>query len=173
MNRSQRTALTLMGVVILMIGLSFAAVPFYRWFCQTTGFGGTTATAATAPDQVLERVITIRFNGSTGQNMPWKFRPLQRRMDLHIGETGLAFFEAYNPTGRSIAGTASFNVTPDAAGGYFTKIECFCFTEQILGPGERVEMPVSFFIDPDIVKDAEPGAVEKNSTTSGALPRDN
>lgn len=155
MSPSQKTALTLLGVVLLMVGLSFAAVPFYRWFCQTTGFGGTTATAAAAPDRVLARMITIRFDGSTAQHMPWQFRPLQRRMDLHIGETGLAFFEAYNPTDRTIAGTASFNVTPDAAGGYFTKIECFCFTEQVLGPGERVEMPVSFFIDPGIVNDAE------------------
>ena len=155
MSRSQKTALTLLGVVLLMVGLSFAAVPFYRWFCQTTGFGGTTATATAAPGRMLDRVITIRFDGSTAQHMPWQFRPVQRRMDLHIGETGLAFFEAYNPTERTIAGTASFNVTPDAAGGYFTKIECFCFTEQVLGPGERVEMPVSFFIDPDIVNDAE------------------
>lgn len=155
MTAQKRTALALATIVVVMVGLSFAAVPFYSWFCRVTGFGGTTATAAAAPGQVLDQEIVIRFDGSTDSKMPWKFKPSQRRMVLRIGETGLAFFEAYNPTDRTIAGTASFNVTPDAAGGYFTKIECFCFTEQVLAPGERVEMPVTFFVDPGIVTDRE------------------
>lgn len=155
MTPQKKTALGLVTVVMVMAGLSFAAVPFYSWFCRVTGFGGTTATAQAAPDTVLDREITIRFDASTDRSMPWQFKPLQRRMKLRIGETGLAFYEAYNPTDRTIAGTASFNVTPDAAGGYFTKIECFCFTEQVLAPGERVEMPVTFFVDPEMVTDRE------------------
>ena len=99
--------------------------------------------------------MKVRFDASLELGMPWEFRPVVPSMQIRIGETGLAFFEAYNPTSRPIAGTASFNVFPYAAGGYFTKIECFCFTEQVLQPGERVEMPVSFYIDPAIVDDPD------------------
>lgn len=155
MTPQKKTATILGGVVAVMVSLSFAAVPFYNWFCRVTGYGGTVLVSEVAPDKVLDQEITIRFDGTVDKAMPWKFKPLQRTMKLKIGETGLAFYEAYNPTDRVIAGTAAYNVTPDAAGGYFSKIECFCFTEQVLQPGERVEMPVTFFVDPGIVTDPE------------------
>ena len=155
MNPIQKTAAKLVGVAVMMGALSFAAVPFYDWFCRVTGFGGTTSVAEAAPDTILDQTIRIRFDATTEPGMPWQFRPVQRTMEVRIGENALAFYEAYNPTSRPVAGTASYNVTPDAAGGYFAKIACFCFTEQILQPGERVEMPVSFFVDPEILKDRE------------------
>jgi cytochrome c oxidase assembly protein subunit 11 len=155
MSQKRKTVLQLVAVAVTMGSLSFAAVPFYDWFCRVTGFGGTTATAASAPGDVLDRTISVRFDASREAGMPWEFRPLQREMTVRIGEVGLAFYEAYNPTDRPVAGTASFNVAPFAAGGYFTKIDCFCFEMQVLQPGERVEMPVTFFVDPEIVDDRE------------------
>lgn len=165
MTPANKTAAKLVGVAVVMASLSFAAVPFYDWFCRVTGFGGTTAVAETAPTEILDQTIRIRFDASTAQGMPWEFKPVQRTMTVRIGENALAFYEAYNPTDRVVGGTASYNVTPDAAGGYFSKIACFCFTEQILQPGERVEMPVSFFVDPEIVKDRE-GKFVKEITLS-------
>jgi cytochrome c oxidase assembly protein subunit 11 len=150
-----RTLAQLVAVVALMTSLSFAAVPFYKWFCRTTGFGGTTSVAEAGSDTILEQTVKIRFDASLEQGMPWTFKPVAPSMELRIGETGLAFYEAHNPTDRVIAGTASFNVFPYAAGGYFTKIECFCFTEQVLQPGETVLMPVTFYVDPEMVKDPE------------------
>lgn len=155
MTPIRKTAFQLSAVALVMVSLSFAAVPFYNWFCKVTGFGGTTATAVEASDVVLDQTIIVRFDGSIERGMPWEFKPMQHEMKLRIGETGLAFYEAYNPTSRVVAGTASYNVTPDAAGGYFTKIACFCFNMQVLQPGERVQMPVTFYVDPDIVKDPE------------------
>ena len=146
-----RTAAKLAGVALVMLSLSFAAVPLYDWFCRTTGFGGTTGVAETGSDVILDRTIKVRFDASVERGMPWEFTPLDREMTLRIGETGLAFYEAYNPTDRVVAGTASYNVTPDAAGAYFEKIACFCFELQVLQPGERVQMPVTFFVDPAIV----------------------
>ena len=146
-----RTAAKLAGVALVMLSLSFAAVPFYDWFCRTTGFGGTTGVAETGSDVILDRTVKVRFDASVERGMPWEFAPLDREMTLRIGETGLAFYEAYNPTDRVVAGTASYNVTPDAAGAYFEKIACFCFELQVLQPGERVQMPVTFFVDPAIV----------------------
>ena len=150
-----RTVVLLVGVVLLMGGLAWASVPFYNWFCRVTGFGGVTGVAEAGSDTVLDQTIKIRFDASTDRGMPWEFKPVQREMDLRIGETGLAFFEAYNPTDRVIAGQASYNVTPYQAGGFFDKIDCFCFTEQVLQPGERVQMPVTFYVDPAIVDDRE------------------
>ena len=121
-----RTLVQLVAVVITMTSLSFAAVPFYDWFCRVTGYAGTPQRAEVAPDTILDQVVRIRFDASVDQNMPWSFKPVVRTIDLRIGETGLAFYEAHNPTDHVIAGTASFNVFPDTAGGYFTKIECFC-----------------------------------------------
>lgn len=149
------TALLLVGVVVAMASLSFAAVPFYRWFCQVTGFGGTTSVAEAGSDVILDKQVTIRFDASLDAGMPWSFKPVERSMKLKIGETGLAFYEATNPTDRVIAGSASFNVAPNTAGGYFTKIDCFCFKMQVLQPGETVLMPVSFYVDPAIVDDPE------------------
>jgi cytochrome c oxidase assembly protein subunit 11 len=138
-----------------MAGLAWASVPFYDWFCRVTGFGGITSTADAGSNTILEETIKIRFDASVESNMEWSFIPVARAMELKIGETGLAFYEAYNPTDRPIAGSASYNVTPYQAGGFFTKIDCFCFEEQLLAPGERVQMPVSFYIDPDIENDMD------------------
>ncbi len=151
----QKTALQAGAVVVLMASLSFAAVPFYRWFCQVTGFAGTTNVADAGSDVILDQTIEVRFDASLDAGMPWTFRPVQRTMTLRIGQTGLAFFEAHNPTNRVVAGQASYNVTPDQAGGFFDKIECFCFTQQVLQPGQTVQMPVSFYVDPAIVTDSE------------------
>ncbi|ANP37969.1 MULTISPECIES: cytochrome c oxidase assembly protein [Rhodobacterales] len=151
----QKTVLQLVGVVALMGGLSWASVPFYDWFCRVTGFGGVTGVAEQGADTVLDQTITVRFDGSKERDMPWEFKPVQREMELKIGETGLAFYEAYNPTDHPVAGQAAYNVTPYSAGGYFEKIACFCFTEQVLQPGERVQMPVTFFVDPEIVNDRD------------------
>jgi cytochrome c oxidase assembly protein subunit 11 len=161
MTPQSRTALQLLAVVVTMASLSFAAVPFYRWFCQVTGFAGTTSVATSAPGTILDRTMKIRFDASRDAGMPWDFRPAQRDMTLRVGETGLAFYEAHNPTDRVVAGTAVFNVTPDAAGGYFSKIDCFCFTEQVLQPGETVQMPVTFFVDPAMMDNAEGRSVHE------------
>ena len=155
MDGKTKTAAQAAGVVVLMGGLAWASVPFYDWFCRVTGFGGVTGVAAAAPGEILDQTIKVQFDGSLNENMPWTFKPMQREMELRIGETGLAFYEAYNPTDHPVAGQASYNVTPYEAGGFFTKIECFCFTEQVLQPGERVEMPVTFFVDPEIVQDRD------------------
>lgn len=151
----RKTVLQTVGVVVLMGGLAWASVPFYDWFCRVTGFGGVTNTAETGSDVVLDQTITIRFDASLDRGMPWEFTPMQREMTLRIGETGLAFYKAHNPTDRPVAGQASYNVTPYEAGYFFDKIECFCFTEQVLQPGETVEMPVSFYVDPAIVNDRD------------------
>lgn len=150
-----RTAFRLVGVVVVMGGLAWASVPAYNWFCKVTGFGGTTDVAETGSDVILDQTIKVRFDASIERGMAWEFRPVERTMELRIGETGLAFYEAYNPTDRPIAGQASYNVTPYSAGAYFEKIACFCFTEQVLQPGERVQMPVTFFVDPELVNDPE------------------
>lgn len=152
---NNNTAVGLLAVVALMVGLTAAAVPLYDWFCRVTGYGGTTNVAATGSDRVLDQMITVRFDANTGGAMPWEFGPEVQSMDIRIGETGLAFYEAYNPTDRPVAGTAAFNVAPFDAGLYFSKIACFCFEEQVLQPGERVMMPVSFFVDPEILDDPE------------------
>lgn len=150
-----RVALSMAAIAIGMVGLSFAAVPLYQMFCQVTGYGGTTQRAEAAPDTVLDRKITVRFDANVGRGMAWKFQPVQRKLELKIGESALVFYEASNPTKTRLTGTATFNVSPQAAGSYFSKIECFCFTEQTLEAGERVDMPVTFFIDPEIVNDPE------------------
>lgn len=150
-----RTVTMLLGVVVTMGALAWAAVPFYDWFCRVTGFGGTTQISAGAPDEMLDEVVRVRFDANTDPNLDWSFRPLQTRMDLRIGENGLAFYEAINNSDEPITGTASYNVAPEVSGYFFDKIECFCFTEQTLQPGERMEMPVSFYVDPAIVNDRD------------------
>ena len=142
-----------------MIGVAYAAVPLYRIFCQVTGYGGTTQAADAGSDVVLDRMVTVRFDANTARGMAWNFQAEQRQMTLRIGETGLAFYRASNPTTRAITGTATFNVTPPQAGAYFNKIECFCFTEQTLEPGASADMPVSFFVDPAIVDDPDVAGV--------------
>lgn len=155
LSQHQMTAAKMVGVVVLMGSLSWASVPFYDWFCRVTGFGGVTGVAEEASDVVLDRTVLVRFDASKERGMPWEFKPVQREMEIRLGETGLAFYEAYNPTDRPVAGTASYNVAPFAAGGFFTKIDCFCFEEQVLQPGERVTMPVTFYVDPELIEDDE------------------
>jgi cytochrome c oxidase assembly protein subunit 11 len=138
-----------------MGAMSFAAVPLYDWFCRVTGYGGTTATAEAESTEILDRTITVRFDGSTAKDMPWQFRPVQREVEIRIGETGIVYYEATNTTDAPIAGTASYNVVPFSAGNYFTKVACFCFERQVLQPGESVKMPVTFYVDPEIVEDPE------------------
>lgn len=153
-SRRQRiTAFALTGVVAGMLGMSYAAVPLYRLFCQVTGYGGTTQVATEAPREVLDRTITVRFNADVATGLPWKFEPVQRDMTVKVGETGLAYYRAQNLTDRPIVGMATFNVTPDKAGQYFNKIHCFCFDQQRLEPGQSVDMPVTFFVDPSMAKD--------------------
>lgn len=151
----RRKALPLVAVALGMVGMAFASVPLYDLFCRVTGYGGTTQASDTGSDVVLDREITVRFDASTDRDMPWKFRPVQTSAKIRIGETGLAFYEAHNPTDRPVAGTASFNVAPFSMGGYFVKIDCFCFTEQVLEPGQTVMMPVTYYVDPEMVDDAE------------------
>ena len=154
-DNKNKTLLQLVGVVVFMGAMAWASVPFYNWFCRVTGFGGTTNVASATTGTILDREIKIRFDGSKARDFPWEFKPAQTEMTMKIGEDGLAFYEAYNPTDKPIAGQASYNVYPYEAGGYFNKIECFCFTEQVLMPGERVQMPVNFFVDPEIVDDPD------------------
>jgi cytochrome c oxidase assembly protein subunit 11 len=144
-----------------MGALSYAAVPLYQMFCQVTGYGGTTQRAEKAPDQVFDRKITIRFDANVTPGMDWDFAPEQQTVDVKVGESTLAFYKASNTADRAITGTASFNVSPDVAGRYFSKIECFCFKEQTLQAGESVDMPVSFFVDPSIMKDRDAEAVKE------------
>jgi cytochrome c oxidase assembly protein subunit 11 len=152
---AKKTVLQTVGLVVFMGGLAWASVPFYDWFCRVTGFGGTTGVSEVASGEILDQTIKVRFDASLERNMPWQFTPMAREMELRIGETGLAFYEAYNPTDKPVAGSASYNVAPYAAGGFFTKIDCFCFQEQVLAPGERVQMPVTFYVDPEIVADRD------------------
>ena len=154
-NGKQRTLFQTIGLVVFMGGLAWASVPFYDWFCRVTGFSGITAVASGDSEIILDKTIKIRFDASLERDMPWDFKPVQREMTLRIGETGLAFYEAYNPTDRPVAGSASYNVAPFDAGGFFAKIDCFCFEEQVLQPGERVQMPVTFYVDPAIVEDRD------------------
>ncbi|MBL3701897.1 cytochrome c oxidase assembly protein [Sulfitobacter sp. BDSS02] len=158
-----KTVATTVGTVVLMGGLAWASVPFYSWFCKVTGFGGVPNVTEAGADHVLDQTIKIRFDASIDPDMDWTFKPVERTMEIKIGETGLAFYEAHNPTDRPIAGSAVYNVFPYEAGGYFTKIECFCFTEQVLQPGETVQMPVTFYVDPEMVDDID--AKHVNSIT--------
>lgn len=155
MDPKKKTVLQTTGVVVLMGSLAWASVPFYDWFCRVTGFGGTTSVSSVAPDDILEQTVIVRFDASKERGMPWDFKPAQRTVTVRIGETGLAFYEAFNPTDRVVSGTASYNVTPYEAGGFFSKIDCFCFEQQTLQPGERVMMPVTFYVDPAIVTDRD------------------
>jgi cytochrome c oxidase assembly protein subunit 11 len=152
---AKRTVVQLVTVVVVMGALSWASVPFYSWFCKVTGFGGVTNVVETASDVILDRDMTIRFDGTTDPSLPWSFKPVQREMTVKIGQTALAYYEATNTSNRPVAGQATYNVVPYEAGGFFDKIECFCFTEQVLQPGETVVMPVSFFVDPAIVDDRD------------------
>jgi cytochrome c oxidase assembly protein subunit 11 len=138
-----------------MVGLTAAALPLYRLFCQVTGYGGTTQRAAAAPERPLDQTIEVRFNADVAQGLPWRFTPVEHAVTIRLGEQHLAFYRAHNSSGRPVVGTATFNVTPFKAGAYFSKIACFCFEEQTLQAGETVDMPVSFYVDPAILDDPD------------------
>lgn len=154
-GRHRTVALALVGLVAVMTGLSFAAVPLYRMFCQVTGYGGTPQRAEAAPERGLDRTIRVRFDANIDRALPWSFTPVERVIEVKIGETALAFFKAANTSNAPVTGTAVFNVVPERAARYFNKIECFCFKEQTLAPGASIEMPVTFFIDPKLVDDED------------------
>jgi cytochrome c oxidase assembly protein subunit 11 len=144
------------GVFVLaMLGAAFASVPLYDMFCKVTGYGGTPVRADSAPKEAIARTITVRFDGNVANGIGWAFRPEQRQIKVKVGEISQVNFDAENRTDRVSTGTAAFNVTPELTGQYFNKIACFCFTSQTLKPGERVEMPVTFFIDPAIDANAQ------------------
>ncbi|MEM7472638.1 MAG: cytochrome c oxidase assembly protein [Pseudomonadota bacterium] len=160
MEPTKRTLVMLVGMVATMLSLAFASVPLYDWFCRVTGYGGATLEADAGSDVILDQTVTIRFDASKHAGFLWEFKPMQREMEIRVGETGLAFYEAYNPTSQPIAGSSSYNVFPFTAGGFFVKIDCFCFEEQVLQPGERVEMPVTFYVDPEMVDDRDGKHIE-------------
>ena len=136
MSGPAKTVAQTVSVVLLMGGLAWASVPFYGWFCRVTGFGGTPQQVERASDEILDQTIKVRFDGTLNNNMAWEFKPVVREMEVRIGEMALAFYEAHNPTSRPIAGQASYNVTPYTAGAFFDKVDCFCFTEQVLAPAK-------------------------------------
>ena len=143
-------------VVVLMVGASYAAVPFYNWFCRATGFNGTTQVAASAPSAVpLTRKIAIRFDSNVAGGLPWKFEPEQTEIEVRIGEVVTVFYKVTNQSARTTTGQAAYNVAPLTVGAYFEKINCFCFTEQTMAPGEKRDMPVVFYVDPSIVEDSD------------------
>ncbi len=162
-SRNRRMLVGLFGLVFGMVGLSFAAVPLYDLFCRVTGYGGTPQVAEAAPERVLDREIRIRFMADTNRDLPWDFAPEQREVTMQIGEAGLAFYTAENLSDAPVTGMAAYNVLPPKAGIYFNKIQCFCFDEQTLAPGQSVSMPVYFFVDPAI--DDDPNLDEVRTIT--------
>lgn len=155
LNRNRRVAVICTSVVMGMVGLAYASVPLYRLFCQATGFNGTTLRATAPSSQVLDQMVRVRFDANVAPGLSWEFAPVETTAELKIGENALAFYRATNTSSVAQVGTATFNVTPEQAGSFFNKVHCFCFTEQRLEPGETVEMPVSFFVDPAIVDDPD------------------
>jgi cytochrome c oxidase assembly protein subunit 11 len=173
-QRNGRTAAIMFLVVAAMVGLAFASVPLYRIFCQVTGFDGTTqrAVGQAAPGAIPGKTMSVRFDANVSNALPWRFRPERVTEQVVIGEREMAFFQAKNLSARTITGTASFNVTPVQAGKYFTKIQCFCFTEQTLKPGEEVRMPVVFYVDPAILKDANDRLIDEITLSYTFYPVD-
>jgi cytochrome c oxidase assembly protein subunit 11 len=143
------------GVVATMVGTSFAAVPFYNWFCRTTGYGGTTQRAKAAPTQTADRMMTVYFDSNVAPGLPWNFEPERRTIDVKLGEVVTVYYKVTNEAARVTTGQAAYNVNPPTVGIYFEKINCFCFTEQTLKPGEKRDMAVVFYVDPKLAKDSE------------------
>ena len=155
MNRNAKVALICVAVTVFMTGAAFAAVPLYRLFCQVTGFDGTTMRATAAPERVLEREITVRFDTNVRGGLPWTFEAEQVRQTVRVGESKLAVFRVTNTSDRPVAGIAAYNVVPEQAGPYFLKLRCFCFEAQTLQPGETMEFPIQYFIDETIETEPE------------------
>jgi cytochrome c oxidase assembly protein subunit 11 len=162
-RRNRWVATLSAGVVVAMVGLSYASVPLYRLFCQATGFAGTTQRAERALARTSEHTITVRFDSNTSSGLPWSFAPLQLEQTVKLGEQAMAYFRVTNTSDRETSGTAVFNVTPPQVGAYFDKIQCFCFTRQTLKAGETAELPVVYFVDPAIADD--PGARQVTTIT--------
>ncbi len=159
-RRHRTLGLSLAALVLGMVGMSFAAVPLYKLYCQTTGYAGTTQRVVKPSEVVVDRMMRVRFDANVGPGLEWDFGPLQNTVDVKLGENTLVFFRATNRSDRPVTGTSTFNVTPEMVGPYFAKVECFCFTEQRLEPGESIEMPVSFYIDPAILQDTDAKALD-------------
>jgi cytochrome c oxidase assembly protein subunit 11 len=151
---NRRVALICAGVVVAMVGLAFASVPFYRAFCQATGFNGAVRRASYAPGEVSGQTVTVSFDTNV-RGLSWNFAPAQRSQDVRLGESKLAFFKATNTGSTAVTGRALYNVTPEAAGPYFSKLECFCFKNQTIQPGQTVEFPVVYFVDPRYAADKD------------------
>ncbi len=154
-NGNRKVVLWCVSALAVMSALTAASPALYRIFCQVTGYGGTTQRASAPPGSVLDRTISVRFDANVSPNLAWKFEPLLPTMQVKLGETALAFYRATNLSDKPLTGTAAFNVAPDAMGLYFNKIACFCFQEQTLQPGQSVEMPVTFYVDPKMVDDKD------------------
>ena len=152
-DRNTRVALSLVGVVGAMVGLAYASAPLYDLFCRATGFGGTPQVAVESDRPVLDRTVKVRFDSNVDINLPWRFQPLEREVKVRLGEEKLVHYRVTNVSQRPIVGTSTYNVTPETAGPWFNKLQCFCFTEQLLMPGQSVDMPVVFFVDPEMDKD--------------------
>src|ERR1700677_4113887 len=148
------------GLVAAMVGLSFAAVPFYSWFCSTTGYGGTTQVATALPTHVFDRSITVRFDSNVAAGLPWRFEPERRTIDVKLGQVVTVYYAVTNEAARVTAGQAGYNVSPSTTGIYFEKINCFCFTEQTMKPGEKRDMAVVFYVDPKLAEDAEQNGIK-------------
>lgn len=158
-NANARIVWRLIAVVVFMGAAAWAAVPFYRWFCQVTGFAGTTQIATQESDRVLDQTIRVRFDANVMPDLDWSFRPMQTEMTVRLGETAMAYYEAVNNSDQTLVGRSTYNVSPSDAGYFFEKIDCFCFTEQELAPGERIEMPLTFFVNPDMLDDRDAGRI--------------
>jgi cytochrome c oxidase assembly protein subunit 11 len=148
------------GLVAAMVGLSFAAVPFYSWFCSTTGYGGTTQVATALPTHVFDRTVTVRFDSNVAAGLPWRFEPERRTVEVKLGEVVTVYYKVTNEAARVTAGQAGYNVSPPTVGIYFEKINCFCFTEQTMKPGEKRDMAVVFYVDPKLAEDSEQNSVK-------------
>jgi cytochrome c oxidase assembly protein subunit 11 len=173
-RRNGRTAAVAALVVAAMVALAFASVPLYRLFCQVTGFAGTTQTriGGEAPGALAGRQMSVRFDATTAPALPWRFEPEENSRTVAIGEREIAFFTARNLSARAVTGTATFNVTPASAGQYFSKIQCFCFTEQRLEPGQEVRMPVIFYVDPRILQDQDARRISEITLSYSFYPVD-
>ncbi len=169
-GRHGRTAAALVALVVAMTGLAYASVPLYRLFCQVTGFDGTTQRAEGGAAQVLDRTALVRFDTNV-RGLPWRFEAEQVSQRVRIGQTSMAYFSVTNTSDRALTGSAVYNVVPESAGGYFNKLQCFCFNEQTIQPGQTVEFPMIYFVDPEITRDFETRGVDEITLSYTFFPQ--